>query len=131
MTVAPEGIAAASSGTLIGLALAAHNGVPTIFVILVIALALFFGIWSASSRSTDPDERRETMRMARTNAGALFVISVSMPWILNLSLPTSCMTALVIGLVGSKLIEKLESTTAGQGLIEAMASILAWLIKGK
>ena len=125
-----EALAAASFGTLIGLGLAQHNGVPTIFIIVVIALALGFGIWSSAARPKDPDIRREAMRLARINAGVLFMISVSMTWILNLSLPSATMAALVTGLIGSNLIDKLETSPAGQGLAELVATVLAFLAKG-
>ena len=129
MTVHPDGLAGAAFGSLVGLSFAEHNGVPTIFVIFVIAVALAFGIAAAAARSTDVVLRKEAMRHARINAGVLFFVNVSMAWMLNLSIPAAIMGAVVTGLVGSELIEKLASPK-GQGLTEWVATILSLLAKG-
>ena len=124
------GLAASASGALIGLALTEHNGVPIYFIIAVLALALGFGIWASAARPKDPVVRKELLRLARVNAGVLFVISVSMTFALNLSLPAATMMVVIMGLVGSDLIDKLQTTQTGQGMIEAIAGILALLAKG-
>jgi len=129
VTAHPEGMAGAAFGSLVGLSFAEHNGVPTIFVLVVIAVALVFGIAAAAARSTDAVLRQEAMRRARINMGVLFFINVSMTWMLNLSVPAAIMCAVVTGLVGSELIEKL-SDPVGQGLVERVATIIAFLIKG-
>ena len=129
MIVHPEGMAGAAFGSLVGLSFAEHNGVPTIFVLGVIAVALAFGIAAAAARSTDILLRQEAMRRARINAGVLFFVNVSMAWMLNLSIPAAIMCAVVTGLVGSELIEKLASPS-GQGITEWIATILALLAKG-
>ena len=129
MTEHPEGLAGAAFGSLVGLSFAEHNGVPTIFILAVIGVALVFGIAAAAARSTDAALRKEAMRRARINMGVLFFINVSMTWMLNLSVPAAIMCAVVTGLVGSELIEKL-SDPVGQGLVERVAAIIAFLIKG-
>ena len=125
----PEGLASAALGSLVGLAFADHNGVPTIFVVFLIAVALAFGIAAAAARSTDMVLRQEAMRRARINAGVLFFVNVSMTWMLNLSIPAAIMGAIVTGLVGSELIEKLASPS-GQRLTEWVAAILSLIAKG-
>lgn len=95
-------------GALSGLLLIDHAGLPLWFIICAITISLGFGMWSAAIRPSDPEERAERTRTSKGNAGALWILSCTAVWIGNLNLPGAMMTALVLGLLGTRALEAIE-----------------------
>ncbi len=95
-------------GAIAGLMLIDHHGVPVWFLVLALTISLGFGMWSAAIRPRDPNERAERARIAKGNAGALWVMACTSVWLGDLGLPGAMMTALVLGLLGTRALESVE-----------------------
>ena len=95
-------------GAIAGLMLIDHHGVPIWFLVIALTISLGFGMWSAAIRPRDPNERAERTRIAKGNAGALWVMACTSVWLGDLGLPGAMMTALVLGLLGTRALEMVE-----------------------
>lgn len=95
-------IAAPVSGAAVGLMLQDFNGHPAWLVLVALTVSLAFGIASSIGRS---DDRAAAFSVSKWNAGALWVMAfVAVLWG-KLDIPSSMITALVLGLMGSPAIE--------------------------
>ena len=95
-------------GALSGLLLSDHHGLPTWFVLIALTVSLLFGMWSAAAQPRDPAERAEQVRIAKGNAGALWILACASVWVGDMALPGAMMTALVLGLLGTRALEAIE-----------------------
>lgn len=103
-------------GTMAGLMLTDHHGLPAWFILLAITGSLVAGMISAASRPRDPSERAEAGRTAKGNALALWVLACATVWIGDLALPGAMMTALALGLLGTRALQAVEKRwLAGMG----------------
>ena len=71
-------------------------------------VSLFFGMWAAAGRPRDPAARAELRRLAKHNSGALWILACVIVFEGELALPGAMMTALVLGLLGTRALEALE-----------------------
>lgn len=109
------------AGALSGMLLQDHGGMSVGFVALMVAGSLGFGLWSAAGRNKNPDARHEALRLAFVNAGALWVLCLSVTFGMSLALPAAMGMSLMIGLFGSRMLDRFEASATAEAIITRIA----------
>lgn len=120
-----SGAVAGLAGSIGGLLLSDHNGMPVLLVVTAIAGAVCFGLLSSTERVRDGCEKARQRHMAFANFGTLWLVACAATFLFDVAFPAAVMIGLTMGLFGSAALERMETSALFK---DGLASFLKWML---